>query len=98
MTITDDGRVYSYVLKYQEQVTKLNYFLNQENSIGNETPLDIKPHIDTDYLTNSLKKKATYKRYCEYLLGLKHEAIAVKRTQGMVLKLLRFPITKIKPM
>lgn len=89
LTITDDGRVYAYVLKYQEQVTKLNYFLNQENSIGNETPLDIKPHINKDSLTDKLKKEATYKRYCKYLLGLKHEAIAVKRTQGMVLKLLK---------
>lgn len=89
LTITDDGRVYAYLLKYQKHLTKLNYFLNQENSIGNETPLDIKPQIDTDSLTEKLKKEGTYKRYCEYLLGLKHETIAVKRTQGMVLKLLK---------
>lgn len=89
LTITDDGRVYSYVLKYLEQLTKLNYFLNTDNSIGNETPLDIKPQIDTDSLTDKLKNEATYKHYCEYLLGLKHKARAVKRTQGMVLKLLK---------
>ncbi len=36
LVITTDGRVYSYIIKYAEKLTKLNYFLSVSQSIGNE--------------------------------------------------------------
>ncbi len=36
LVITTDGRVYSYIIKYSDKLTKLNYFLSVLESIGNE--------------------------------------------------------------
>ncbi len=36
MAITNDGRVYSYILKYAEKLQKLNYFIPEKEAIGNE--------------------------------------------------------------
>ncbi len=38
LTITNDGQIYSYILKYSKKLTKLNYFIKKEESIGNENP------------------------------------------------------------
>ena len=41
LTITDDGQVYSYILKYAQKLNKLNYFIFEKESIGNEKPKEI---------------------------------------------------------
>ena len=38
LTITNDGQVYSYILKYKSKLSKLNYFISSQESIGNEKP------------------------------------------------------------
>jgi len=40
LTITNDGQIYSYILKYSKKLTKLNYFIKKEESIGNEIPIE----------------------------------------------------------
>ena len=42
LTVTSDGRVYSYILKYSEKLPELNYFINENESIGSELPEKIK--------------------------------------------------------
>ena len=89
LTITNDGQVYCYILKYAEKLPKLNYFISEEGRIGNEKPI-LEPNIlDTDSIENEPKDKAAYyKRFSKYLLRLKNEPIATKRKKGIVLKLL----------
>lgn len=41
-TVTKNGQVYSYILKYKEQLSKLNYFISDKESIGSERPLVLK--------------------------------------------------------
>lgn len=36
LVICNDGSVYSYILKYRKELSKLTYFLSAESSIGNE--------------------------------------------------------------
>ena len=36
LVITTDGLVYSYIIKYKTELTRLNYFVEGETSIGNE--------------------------------------------------------------
>ena len=38
LAITNDGQVYSYILKYASKLSKLNYFISSKESIGNENP------------------------------------------------------------
>ena len=42
LTVTSDGSVYSYILKYSEKLPELNYFINENESIGSELPIKIK--------------------------------------------------------
>ncbi len=36
LTVTSDGKVYSYILRYANKLEKLNYFISDLESIGNE--------------------------------------------------------------
>jgi len=38
LAITANGQVYSYILKYADTLQKLNYFISEQESIGNEKP------------------------------------------------------------
>ncbi|UII78622.1 DUF4138 domain-containing protein [Flagellimonas sp. CMM7] len=86
ITVTKNGQVYSYILKYKEQLPKLNYFLSDNESIGNERPIarttepqkmEVFPSDKADY----------YQRACSYLLRSKGERVAVKRKKGLKLQL-----------
>lgn len=89
LAITNGGQVYSYIIRYAESISKLNYFIAETESIGNE-----KPVIDTlitknDSVVKRLENKTVeYKRFSDYILNLKHETMSSKRKGGMVLKLL----------
>lgn len=89
LAITNDGQVYSYIVKYEEQLPKLNYFINQEESIGNERP-KIKDELDVkDTLIQTEYKWKYYKIFSENLLKSKPAHVASKRNKGMVLRLLK---------
>lgn len=38
LVISNSGLVFSYIVKYSEQLKKLNYFISETGSIGNENP------------------------------------------------------------
>ena len=87
LTITDDGRVYSYILKYEEDLKKLNYFISEKESIGNEKPKEIiqKPQVNP---IDGQENRITYfQRFSKYLLNSKFERIATKRKKGIRLQL-----------
>ncbi len=95
LTITSDGQIYAYILKFAEQLPNLNYFIHEGKSIGNEKP-KLKDKIsDADSLVHkSLDNSTYYKGFSEYLLRLKYESIATKRRKGLVLKLLNLKYHK----
>ena len=87
LAVTKNGLVYSYILKYKEQLTKLNYFIATKASIGNERPREIKqkPMVQ---LQNTYKDRTVYfQKFSEYLLKRKYVAIATKRKKGIKLQL-----------
>ena len=50
LVITTDGSIYSYIIKYKAQLTRVNYFVKPQNSIGKEdrkkdtlAPITLKP-------------------------------------------------------
>jgi len=46
LVITSDGQVYSYILKYADRLSKLNYFITENEGIGNEEPPSIVLKVD----------------------------------------------------
>ncbi len=85
LTVTKNGQVYSYILKYKEQLSKLNYFLSDNESIGNERPARITEPQKIDVFPSD--KADYYQRACSYLLRSKGERVAVKRKKGLKLQL-----------
>ncbi|MEM6736733.1 MAG: DUF4138 domain-containing protein [Bacteroidota bacterium] len=83
LTVTKNGQVYSYILKYKEQLPKLNYFITHQESIGSERPLILKqrpivqPPNRTDY----------FRKFCNHLLKSNSGSIATKRKKGIKLQL-----------
>ena len=87
LTVTKNGQVYSYILKYREKLSKLNYFINTKSSIGNEQPKEIKQKPIVQ-LQNMYKDRTAYfQKFSEYLLKSKYEPIATKRKDGVKLQL-----------
>ncbi|MEI6866385.1 DUF4138 domain-containing protein [Flavicella sp.] len=87
LTITKAGQVYSYILKYADKLPKLNYFIPENESIGNEKPkkIKLKPIIEP---INEYATRVTYfQKFSEYLLKSKQERIATKRKKGTRLRL-----------
>ena len=87
LTITDGGGVYSYILKYKEELKKLNYFISEKESIGNEKPKEIirKPVVKPiDENENGI---TYFKRFSEYLLSSKVANVKTKRKRGIQLQL-----------
>lgn len=87
LSVTNDGRVYSYILKYSDKLPKLNYFIDKNESIGSEKPA-VKSIHQEKKSSNSYENRMTYfQRASEYLLKSRHERIASKRKKGIRLQL-----------
>jgi len=85
LAVTSDGKVYSYILKYSDKLPKLNYFIDENESIGDESPT-----MEIPKTKNTISKKdrtGYFQRASEYLLRSGSETIAVKRKKGIWLRL-----------
>lgn len=87
LAVTKDGQVYSYILKYKEQLKKLNYFISSKASIGNEQPKEIKQKLVKQSQSPYASRTAYFKKFSKYLLNSKSDKLAIKRKKGMKLKL-----------
>ena len=79
--------MYAYILKYKKKLTKLNYFIEQNESIGNEKPKINTPKVEKKVVNSNDNRVTYFQRFSEYLLNSKHERIASKRKKGMRLQL-----------
>lgn len=87
LTVTSDGKVYSYILKYSEKLPELNYFIDKGESIGNESPKMEMPRTKDRAISPYKDRIPYFHREGEYLLKSKHGTIAVKRKKGIRLRL-----------
>ncbi len=79
LTVTKNGQVYSYILKFKEQLPKLNYFITAKESIGKEKPGG-SPLFDKKNLSVDNKDKSYYyHQFCSYLLKGKQPIKRLKR-------------------
>lgn len=87
LMVTNDGKVYSYILKYAEQLPKLNYFIPDSSSIGNERPKVNVAEQEKKTIDSQENRTAYFQRASEYLLKSKYEPIASKHKKGIKLQL-----------
>ncbi|MDR5591649.1 DUF4138 domain-containing protein [Christiangramia sp. SM2212] len=87
LVINRDGSVFSYIVRYKKQLSKLNYFIQNTSSIGNEKPLVAAP-TSIDSLDKKIDNKAhSYKKFCSYLINRKQKIGTIKkRNEGIVLR------------
>lgn len=85
LIINNNGSIFSYIVKYKEELSRLNYFIPLSNAIGNEKP-------KKDQLTTTEKqeprfdKSKYYERFCSYLLQRKERIGRLKkRNNGIIL-------------
>ena len=86
LVIGADGAVFSYILKYKEQFSRLNYFIPEAERIGKEKPVVKDSVKDKKPQKNLNKKEDHYRRFCSYLLSKKqHIGRIKKRKNGIIL-------------
>lgn len=89
LAVTNDGQVYSYILKYAEKLPKLNYFVNNWESIGNEVRKAIKETLNIEPILENENRSTFFKGFSKYLLKLSLQNLATKRSKGLRLQLQR---------
>ncbi|MEE9361403.1 MAG: DUF4138 domain-containing protein [Cellulophaga sp.] len=87
LTVTSDGSVYSYILKYSEELPELNYFINENEKIGSELPKKIKNKPIIKPLNNYANRITHFQKFSEYLLKSNFERIETRRKKGIKIQL-----------
>ena len=86
LVINRNGSIFSYIVRYKAQLSKLNYFIPLSNSIGNE-----RPNVTDSIQVETSKKSITnstyyYQKFCSYLLNRNQRIGRIKRqNEGIVL-------------
>ena len=95
LVLTADGQIYSYILKYQENLPRLNYFIDIGESIGNEIPQimtsDTIPSVEEDEVfsieEDSLAKRKIYlEKLSAFYLKNSKGNLKTRRKDGLILR------------
>jgi len=86
LIVNRDGSIFSYIVRYKAQLSRLNYFIPLSSSIGNEKPL-VTDSIQTVTSEESIDNRTYYyQKFCSYLLDRnQHIGRIKKRNEGIVL-------------
>ena len=86
LVVNKDGSVFSYIIKYRERLSKLNYFIPMSNSIGNERSIANDSIKVANSEPNIANRYHYYKRFCTYLLDIKQGMGSLKkRMEGIAM-------------
>ena len=87
LVINRNGSIFSYIVRYKAQLSKLNYFVPLSNSIGNEKPKAITRLKAKKPTPNYTHKMDYFKRGAVYVLNEKFKPLATKNKNGIGLQL-----------
>ncbi|MBZ9631571.1 conjugative transposon protein TraN [Salegentibacter sp. LM13S] len=85
LVIGTNGSVFSYILKYKKQLSRLNYFIPEAESIGKEKPVVKDSVKDKKPQKNLNKKEGHYRRFCSYLLSKKQRIGRIKKRKNDII-------------
>jgi hypothetical protein len=88
LVINRNGSIFSYIVRYKSQLTKLNYFVPKANSIGNERPI-VNDTTEVTKIEDSVDNKTFYyTKFSSYLLDKRQRIGTIqKRNEGIVLSI-----------
>ena len=87
LVINRNGSIFSYIVRYKKQLSKLNYFIPVSNSIGNEKPIVTDSIQVVTSEKNIDNRTYYYQKFCSYLLNRNQRVGRIKkRNQDIVLK------------
>jgi len=85
LVVNRNGSIFSYIVRYKKQLSKLNYFIPLSNSIGNEKPIV----TDSTLVESSeeLVDNKTYyhQKFCSYLLNRKQRIGRIKKRNESII-------------
>jgi hypothetical protein len=86
LVVNRNGSIFSYIVRYKKQLSKLNYFIPLSSSIGNEKPI-ITETVQAETLVKSIDNRTYYyQKFCSYLLDRKQRIGRIKkRNEGIIL-------------
>ena len=88
LVINRNGSIFSYIVRYKAQLSKLNYFIPMTSSIGNEKPI-----VTDSILAETFEKKIDnstyyYQKFCSYLLDRRqYLGRHTRRNNGVIMRL-----------
>lgn len=86
LIISTNGSVFSYIVRYKERLTRVNYFVPDSSSIGNEKPYSSKSGNKNELKDQGSDRNYYYRRFSDYLLKHKEKIGRIReRTDGIVL-------------
>ncbi len=88
LMIGANGSVFSYILKYKKQLSRLNYFIPEAESIGKEKPMVEDADKEHHHQRGLINNEEYYDRFCHYLLSKKQRIGNIKkRKYGIILSI-----------
>ncbi|NJW52714.1 DUF4138 domain-containing protein [Salinimicrobium oceani] len=86
LVINSNGSVFSYIVRYKEQLDQLNYFVLESDTIGNEKPVVIGESPIQKGDLNERDKTSYYDKFCSFLVERKQRiGRLTKRNQSIIL-------------
>ena len=86
LVVSSNGSVFSYIVKYKEQLDQLNYFVSKSDTIGNEKPVVHEKPEKNNGLVEGKDRDSYYNKICSYLVDRKQKIGRLKkRHQDIVL-------------
>lgn len=88
LVINKNGTIFSYIVRYKSQLTKLNYFVPKASSIGNERPV-VNDTTEVTKIEDSVDNKTFYyTKFSSFLLDKRQRIGKLqKRNEGIVLSI-----------
>lgn len=84
LVISSNGSVFSYIVRYKEQLDQLNYFVSTSDTIGNEKPVILEKLVKNTVLVEGKYKRAYYEKICSYLVERKQRIGRLKKRKSDV--------------
>ncbi len=85
LVINRNGSIFSYIVMYKKQLSKLNYFIPLSNSIGNEKPI-VTDSIQDETSEKSIDNRSYYyQKFCSYLLNRNQRIGRIKKRNGDII-------------
>lgn len=93
LVITVDGNVFSYIVKFSDDLKQLTYFIPKKKRVGTEHAIPQKKL--SVFEKDSVGRQLEYfERYSEYLLTSSSQHIKTKRRSGIKLKMERLAYSR----